>query len=190
MQDRFAAVERADPESRADAVARSQEDRPLFPDAERHQPGVHGAAFLSRKRWTMRPLDGTTLEVIAETICGGSAGGGGANYSTPGPYRSKSEIISFFGRVGVQPRGESSTRKWFVLESLQYLNQHSTADLESVLLRLASPLEYRNGANNMHAGIITSESGASGRGPGNRAGRRLAQIATDDGDGSASETGL
>jgi hypothetical protein len=102
----------------------------------------------------MRPLDGTTLEVIAETICGGSAGGGGANYSTPGPYRSKSEIISFFGRVGVQPRGESSTRKWFVLESLQYLNQHSTADLESVLLRLASPLEYRNDASTMHA-VIT-----------------------------------
>jgi len=69
-------------------------------------------------------LDATTLEAIAEIICGsGQGAGGGPAYGTPGPYRSKSEIHSFFARVGVDPKGESSTRKWFVLESLQVLNR-------------------------------------------------------------------
>lgn len=97
----------------------------------------------------MKPLDDSTLEVIAETICGGSAGGG-SGYMSPGPYRTMGEIHAFFRRVGVTPKGESSTRKWFVLETLQHLNRQSTADLEQVLLRLASPLEYRNDTATMH----------------------------------------
>lgn len=100
----------------------------------------------------MKSLDGSTLEVIAETICGGSAGSG-SNYNSPGPYRTMGEIHAFFKRAGVTPRGESSTRKWFVLEALQNLNRDSTADLEKVLLRLASPLEYRTDTATMHAVI-------------------------------------
>lgn len=90
----------------------------------------------------MKRLDDSTLEVIAETICGaGQGAGGGAAYGAPGPYRSMSEIRTFFNRAGVQPQGQSSTRKWFVLESLRAIN--GTASLENVLLRLASPKEYR-----------------------------------------------
>jgi hypothetical protein len=97
-------------------------------------------------------LDATTLEAIAEIICGSGQGtGGGPAYGTPGPYRSKSEIHSFFARSGVDPKGESSTRKWFVLESLQVLNKEVSGDLlpsslESVLLRLGNPKEYRGDA--------------------------------------------
>lgn len=100
----------------------------------------------------MKALDDSTLEVVAETICGGSAGGG-SGYASPGPYRTMGEIHAFFKRVGVTPRGESSTRKWFVLEALQNLNRETAADLERVLLRLASPLEYRSDTNTMHAVI-------------------------------------
>jgi len=94
-------------------------------------------------------LDTTTLEAIAEVICGsGQGAGGGPAYGTPGPYRSKSEIHSFFTRAGVDPKGQSSTRKWFVLESLQVLNREPVGNLlplslENVLLRLANPKEYR-----------------------------------------------
>ena len=88
----------------------------------------------------MKRLDDSTLEAIAETICGAGEGAGGG-YSSPGPYKSKSEIYSFFDRAGVEPQGESSTRKWFVLESLQAVN--GTNSLGQVLLRLASPREYR-----------------------------------------------
>ena len=87
----------------------------------------------------MKWVDESTLETIAELVCG--SGGGSSEYLTPGPYRSMWEIISFFNRAGVQPQGLSSTRKWFVLESLQSGN--GADDLEKVLLRLASPREYR-----------------------------------------------
>lgn len=94
----------------------------------------------------MKQLDDSTLEVISETICGsGQGAGGGPSYDSPGPYRSKSEIISFFSRARVNPRGESSTRKWFTLESLQTINGED--DLERVILRLASPREYRGDTN-------------------------------------------
>jgi hypothetical protein len=96
----------------------------------------------------MKPLDDTTLEVIAETICGGGGGGGAVPYTAPGPYRSKSEIHTFFGRANVKPSGMSSTRKWFVLESLQNLNREAggalvSPGIEHVLLRLSTPQEYR-----------------------------------------------
>jgi hypothetical protein len=55
-----------------------------------------------------------------------------------------SEIHAFFRRAGIQPQGQSSTRKWFVLESLQAIN--GTNQLEQVVLRLASPKEYRGDA--------------------------------------------
>ena len=92
----------------------------------------------------MKRLDDNTLEVIAETICGGGEGAGGG-YESPAPYRTKSQIYDFFRRIGVQPQGTSSTRKWLVLESLQALN--GTSALEAVLRRLASPKEYRGDSN-------------------------------------------
>jgi len=104
-----------------------------------------------------KSLDSTTLEVIAETICGSGEGAGGG-YSAPGPYRSKSEVIRFFQRAAVEPQGQSSTRKWFALESLQALNQDQRGDLlpaslEKVVLRLADPREYRSDAGTTRAVI-------------------------------------
>ena len=91
----------------------------------------------------MRRLDDSTLEALAESICGSGEGTGGG-YKSPLPYRTKSQIIDFFRRAGTRPQGQSSTRKWFALESLQALN--GTSDLDAVLLRLASPKEYRGDA--------------------------------------------
>ena len=92
----------------------------------------------------MRRIDDSTLEMIAELICGSGAGTGGG-YSSPGPYRTMGEIHDFFRRAGVRPQGQSSTRKWFVLESVQSIN--GTKDLDEVLMRLASPKEYRGDSN-------------------------------------------
>ncbi len=91
----------------------------------------------------MKRLDDSTLESIAETICGAGEGAGGG-YSAPGPYRTMTQICKFFCRAGVSPQGTSSTRKWFVLESLQAIN--GTPSLDSVLKRLASLKEYRGDA--------------------------------------------
>jgi hypothetical protein len=91
----------------------------------------------------LKRLDDSTLEAIAETICGSGEGSGGG-YAAPGPYRTKGQICDFFRRAGVNPQGVSSTRKWFVLESLQVIN--GTNHLEQVVLRLASPKEYRGDA--------------------------------------------
>ena len=87
----------------------------------------------------MKTIDDSTLEAVAELICG-SGGGGGSGYDTPGQYRTMGEIHTFFRRAGVAPQGQSGTRKWFVLESLQSMN--GTNALEKVLLRLDSPREY------------------------------------------------
>jgi hypothetical protein len=91
----------------------------------------------------MKRLDDSTLEAIAETICGAGEGAGGG-YNAPGPYRTKTQICDFFRRAGVNPHGMSSTRKWFVLESMQAVN--GSLDLDSILKRLASPKEYRGDA--------------------------------------------
>ncbi len=104
-------------------------------------------------------LDQGTLEVIAETICGaGQGSGGGASYAAPGPYRSMSKIHAFFDRADVEPQGQSSTRKWFVLESLDVLNCDQQGDLlpaslAQVLLRLGDPREYRGDAETTRAVI-------------------------------------
>jgi len=89
----------------------------------------------------MKQLDDSTLEAIAEIICGAGEGAGGG-YNAHGPYRTKTQIYEFFRRADVDPQGISSTRKWFVLESLQAIN--GTLHLDNVLKRLASPKEYRS----------------------------------------------
>ena len=88
---------------------------------------------------TMKRIDDSTLGTVAELICGSGEGSGGG-YESPGLYRSMSRIHAFFDRARVKPSGQSATRKWFVLESLQSIN--GTTALERVLLRLASPKEY------------------------------------------------
>lgn len=88
----------------------------------------------------MKRLDVGTLETIAEIICG-SATDGVPNYSSPSPYRTMSEIQAFFARAGVRPTGISSTRKSYVVESLRTIN--GERDLKKVLMRLASPREYK-----------------------------------------------
>ena len=84
----------------------------------------------------MKYIDDSTLEAIAELICGLDWSGP----ESPGWYRTTGEINRFFERAGVVARGQSGTRKWFVLESLQQMN--GADGLEKVLLRLASPKEY------------------------------------------------
>ncbi len=88
----------------------------------------------------MKKLDDTTLEAIAEAICGEGTGSGGG-YASPCPYRSKGQIIEFFRRSNVTPQGMSSTRKWYALESLQAVNGAPEMDL--ILKRLVNPKEYR-----------------------------------------------
>lgn len=39
----------------------------------------------------MKRLDDSTLEAIAEVICGAGEGGGGG-YTAPGPYRTKTKL--------------------------------------------------------------------------------------------------
>ena len=92
----------------------------------------------------MKRIDKTTLESVAELICGAGQGSGGG-YGSLGPYRTMGEIQAFFDRADVEPHGQSSTRKWFVLESLESIN--GTSHLKKVLLRLASPKEYRGDAD-------------------------------------------
>lgn len=91
----------------------------------------------------MRLLDDSTLEAIAEAICGAGEGSGGG-YTSPGPYRTKTQVCEFFRRAGVDPQGMSSTRKWFTLESLQAIN--GTDALDKILRRLTAPKEYRGDA--------------------------------------------
>jgi hypothetical protein len=81
----------------------------------------------------LRPLDGQTLEAIAELICGDE-----------GPwYRKGHELADFFRRAGVEvPDHDGSTRKWWTLERLQEIND-DPEDLASVVKRLVDPREYR-----------------------------------------------
>ena len=87
----------------------------------------------------MKRIDESILEAISELICGSGTGSGGG-YSSPGPYRGMYDIHTFFERAGVAPQGESGTRKWFVLESLEIMN--GTNDLEKALMRIVSPMEH------------------------------------------------
>ena len=92
----------------------------------------------------MKRLDESTLEALAECICGSGTGAGGG-YARPGPYRTMGQIHDFFRRAGSRPVGTSSTRKWFVLESLEAAN--GSGRLEHVLRRLANPKEYHGDAD-------------------------------------------
>ena len=80
-----------------------------------------------------------TLEALAECICGQSKGyiGGESQFV----YRKMWEIRDFFKRCGIVPKGDSGTRKWYVVESLEAVN--GTNDLDIIVSRLVSPVECR-----------------------------------------------
>lgn len=81
----------------------------------------------------MRQLDDSTLEVIAELICGDG--------DEAPVYRKGHELTSFFERAGLSRFvHDGSTRKSWTLQALQ---QCSGAELEMAITRLAHPKEYR-----------------------------------------------
>lgn len=82
-------------------------------------------------------MDATTLERLAEFICGD-------DLSFAPVYRTGSELTRFFHRVGLYKfNHDGSTRKWWTLNVLQSL---TSTELYLVLQRLASPKEYAGNA--------------------------------------------
>lgn len=85
----------------------------------------------------MKPLDGQTLETLAELICGDNAEW----------YRKGSDLPRFFRNSGLDcPSHDGTTRKWWTLERLKEYNKNSP-NIQKVILRLADPREYRGQAN-------------------------------------------
>ncbi len=79
-------------------------------------------------------MDGQTLELLAEMICGDD------QEKFP-VYRSSSKLTSFFQRVGFSNLShDGSTRKWWTLDALNTLSENN---LKAVILRLANPKEYK-----------------------------------------------
>jgi len=79
-------------------------------------------------------MDGQTIELLAEMICGDD------QEKFP-VYRSGSELTRFFQRVGFANLAhDGSTRKWWILEALKSLSENN---LKAVILRLANPKEYK-----------------------------------------------
>ena len=79
-------------------------------------------------------MDGQTLELLAEIICGDD------QEKFP-VYRSGSELTRFFQRVGfANLTHDGSTRKWWTLDTLKLLSDNN---LKAVILRLANPKEYK-----------------------------------------------
>jgi hypothetical protein len=82
----------------------------------------------------MSAMDENALEGIAELICGD-------DWENMPAYRSSSYITRFFEAAGFPHlRHDGSTRKWWILDALNTL---APQQLEKVILRLASPREYR-----------------------------------------------
>lgn len=88
-------------------------------------------------------MDKTTLENIAEFICG-------TNPEIYPIYRSSSELTSFFHRVGIMIYHDGTTRSKWVYEQLNNFNKNQIAD---VLKRLASPKEYGGNRSKISAAL-------------------------------------
>jgi len=85
----------------------------------------------------MKPLDGQTLESLAELICGENSEW----------YRKGSDLPRFFQNSGLAcPNHDGKTRKWWTLERLNNYNKNSL-DIQKVILRIADPREYRGQTN-------------------------------------------
>lgn len=89
-------------------------------------------------------FDEKTLDKIADIICGDILK---SKYCEDDDsdcpfYRKGSEISRFFQNAGLECEPhDGSTRKWWALELLKEYNNDSS-EIEKILLRLASPLEY------------------------------------------------
>ena len=81
----------------------------------------------------MKQLDPSTLEAIADLICGDN-----------GPYyRTGSMLPIFFRNAGLRcPSHDGSTRKWWTLDRLREYNA-DPQKMEKVIQRLADPKEYK-----------------------------------------------
>lgn len=79
-------------------------------------------------------MDGQTIELLAEMICGDDQ----ERFPT---YRSGTELTRFFQRIGFSNiTHDGSTRKWWTLDVLTHLSKNN---LKAVILRLSDPKEYR-----------------------------------------------
>lgn len=88
-------------------------------------------------------MDETTLDKIAEIICGN-----GGQYPE---YRSSSKLTEFFNRAGLSKFvHDGSTRQRWVLACLKDCNR---IELAKVLKRLASPLEYAGNKEKIHQAL-------------------------------------
>jgi hypothetical protein len=76
--------------------------------------------------------DKATLEVLADFICGDDE-------KFP-IYRSSSYLTRFFQNINIDKIHDGSTRKWWVLETLENL---SLEEVERVILRLVDIREYK-----------------------------------------------
>ena len=94
----------------------------------------------------MRSLDNSTLDEIADIICGDSLlqkyYNGDENYSNKF-YRKGSQLSKFFKNAGLGSSHDGSTRKTWTLDQLVKYN-NDPSKIEMIILRLANPLEYHN----------------------------------------------
>ncbi len=84
-------------------------------------------------RYLKNRLDPSTLDALADFICGDEAG----KYPE---YRSSGYLTRFFQNINISATHDGSTRKWWVLELLKQL---TFDDLEKVILRLVDIREYK-----------------------------------------------
>ncbi len=91
-------------------------------------------------------MDDQALEALAELICGDDE-------ETAPIYRSSSKLTRFFESAGV-PRfvHDGSTRKWWALDALR---KCSRDELQNVIVRLASPREYRGSVSDTRKALTT-----------------------------------
>ena len=94
-------------------------------------------------------MDDQTLEALAELICGDDE-------ETAPIYRSSSKLTRFFAAAGLRRFvHDGSTRKWWTLDALRNCSQD---ERKNVLLRLASPREYRGSASDTRKALTTLNS--------------------------------
>lgn len=69
-------------------------------------------------------LRDTTLEQLADVICGNHE----SRYGAPFPYRSGTQLCTFFRNLSIPGPYEGGTRKWWVKDVLVRLNEEEASD--------------------------------------------------------------
>jgi hypothetical protein len=90
--------------------------------------------------------DHATLEALAEFVCGDDT----ERFPV---YRTGSQLTRFFQGIGIDASHDGSTRKWWVLETLQRL---PPGEIEKVILRLADPREYGGDNEKLRLAVRTA----------------------------------